>query len=232
MVQEGITRVVAVLEAMPPSKPWPFVYVNYAALSNDFSRVLKPCSLRLEVDTVRHIDAFLSHEAWSMGFIGACVVNRTLWGNVKKEPYIGTWFAHVGTIMQMCHGREVFLIKEPLIHNRCGTAEAFTWTGSMSDVLDGWRRVMEALAPFYNDEVTNASLQAFRHAHGLDRIKFLAYSRAGGGLTMDVVRSTIRGQTFPLRYRLAAEIIARLPVSFFRGLQRVWHLYIGRRPNP
>lgn len=219
MVPDAINHVLPALAQRAP----PFLYANYSSVNSDFSRVLKPASLPLTSDVVQSADTFWRQSAWSAGFIGACVVNKAAWAKVDPQRYVGTWFAHVGVIMEAAHGHDIPLLAKPLVRNRCGTTEVFTWTSAMMDVLDGWRRLGALLEPLYGAAACQEAWQSFRRAHGLGTLKFLAYARAGGALTPAVVRAHILPGEESAWFKLWARIVARLPTGCFRALQRWKH---------
>ena len=198
----------------------PFFYVNYTSVNADFSRILKTVSLALRADTRVSAEWFWRKYAWSAGFIGACVVHKGDWEKTNREHYLGTWFAHVGAIMELSRGHDIPLLAEPLVRNRCGTTEVFTWTSSLMDVLDGWRRLCILLEPLYGTDACRESLRSFRRAHGLGTLKFLVYARAGGALTPAVVRDQILPGTESAWFKCWACLLARVPVAWFRTLQR------------
>lgn len=169
-------------------------------------------------------EAFWRECSWSAGFIGACVVRKADWENVDRNRYVGTWFAHVGSIMELCRGREIPMILAPQVLNRCGTTAVFSWTSSMMDVLDGWRRLCVLMESIYGAEACQESLRSFRRAHGLGTVKFLAYARAGGALTPDVVSEQILTGAESQWFKAWARVLCRLPIGWFRTLQRWRHL--------
>ncbi len=219
LVPGAVERVLRILER----EDVPFVYANYSSVNADFSRTLKPVSLPLRADARMPADRFWRECSWSIGFIGACVVRKADWEKADRRRYLGTWFAHVGAIMELCRGREIPMIAKPLVRNRCGTTEVFTWTSSLMDVLDGWRRLCALLEPVYGAEACRESLRSFRRAHGLGTVKFLAYARAGGALTPEVVREQILPGGESAWFKAWARVMARLPSGWFRALQRWRH---------
>ncbi len=212
----AIAHVLSVLE----KESAPFVYVNYASVNADFSKTLKPVSLPLRGDTRMPAAMFWRTCSWSAGFIGACIVRKSDWDKVDRSRYLGTWFAHVGSIMELCRGHDITMVAEALVHNRCGTTEVFTWSSSLMDVLDGWRRLCERLTPVYGATDCMESLSSFRRAHGLGTLKFLAYARAGGALTPKVVREQILPGGESLWFKTWARVFSRIPSGWFRALQR------------
>jgi glycosyltransferase involved in cell wall biosynthesis len=228
MQPAGIPKVLAFLESSE-SAGVPFVYVNYASVNEDFTRELRDRSLPLRRDGWQDGEAFLRSQAWSMGFIGACVVRKASWAEVKPDPYIGTFFAHVGVILAMLHRRRLWMISEPLVLNRCSSPDAFTWKQVTFEVLGGWSRLMDRLAPLYGEDACLESRAAFVRAHGLSSLKFLCYIRSGGALDMDVYRRHIRPGPHGWLYKLAARCIAVTDPRVFRWAQRILHRRARRR---
>ena len=223
MAPEAVPTVLRVLA----SGGRPFVYVNYASVDEDVRVVLRRRSLDLEADRLEGAEDFLANDAWSMGFIGACVVDKELWGAVRQEPYLGTWFAHVGVVMEYLRGREAYLVAKPLVLNRCGSPGAFTWTSSTYDVLAGWGRMVDLLRSRYPAEVCDRAAASFRRAHGIGTIPFFGYLRAGRALDPEAWEKHVRNGPYPAFSRGAAWCIARTPAQVFQAAR--WALTSLRR---
>jgi glycosyltransferase involved in cell wall biosynthesis len=223
LTPEAVAEVLAVLEARPPA----FLYVNYASVDEDLSLVLAERSLPLEADREMEAAEFLATSAWSMGFIGACVVEKASWAKVRSDAYVGTWYAHVGTILEAIRGRRVHLLARPVVLNRCGTARAFTWTGSTFDVLHGWERMTDLLRRYYPADACDAGAAAFRRAHGIGTVRFFAYLRADRALTPEAHERYVRAGPYSLAARAASWAIARTPPALFRAARAV--LFATRR---
>ena len=205
----------------------PFVYVNYASVDEDVSLVLRERSLPLAADAEKGAEEFLAQDAWSMGFIGACVVDKALWATVRSERYLGTYFAHVGTIMEYLRARRAYLLAEPVVLNRCGTPQAFTWKGSTFEVLHGWERMVDLLRGAYPAEVCDRATQAFRRAHGIGSVPFFAYLRADRALDRATYERHVRGGPYPPLAQRTAFWIARAPPQLFQAAR--WVLAKARR---
>jgi glycosyltransferase involved in cell wall biosynthesis len=212
MTPEAISTVVDLLSSSAPA----FVYVNYTSVDESLALVLNERSLPLDQDQELHASEFLATAAWSMGFIGACVVRKDLWSAVRPETYVGTYYAHVGTIMESVRGRRVHLVAEPLVLNRCGTARAFTWTGSTFDVLHGWDRMIDLLRGSYPQAACDAASASFRRAHGIGSVRFFCYLRADRALTPEAHARFIRQGPYSPGARRASWVIARTPPVLFR----------------
>jgi len=213
MLPEGVPAVLAALGGEPP----PFLYVNYASVDETVTLVLAERSLPLDADAEVPAERFLASQAWSAGFIGACVVDRALWGTVDRAPFLGTWYAHVGVILRSVAGRSVRLLARPLVLNRCGSARAFTWAGSTFDVLHGWERMVDGLRGTYPDAACDAAVASFRRAHGIGTARFFAYLRADGALDPALHARWVRGGPYGRASRLASWCIARTPPAVFRA---------------
>jgi len=216
----------AVLEVLAAGER-PFVYVNYASVDADVSLVLRERSLELASDVEKSAEEFFASDAWSMGFIGACIVDKDLWRTVRSAPYLGTYYAHVGTIMEYLHGRRVYLVAKPLVLNRAGSPEAFTWKSSTFDVLHGWAKMVDLLRKVYPADVCDRAAASFRGAHRLGSVSSFCYLRADGALSPAVHDRYIRNGPYQPLQRAASWWIARTPPALFRAAR--WALTSVRK---
>lgn len=207
----------------------PFLCVNYAAINATWDQVLKEHVLPQTAGGWREAAEFLAHDAWAIGFIGACVVRKDLWAAVDRSPYVGTYYAHVGIIMDYLQQKRLYVLATPLVHNRCSSPAVFTWSAVTSDVLDGWVQLMDRLTPHYGMAVCAAARRAFEVAHGLHTLKFLCYLRSGNALNWEVCRRWIWPAAHPFWYKVAAGVLTLMPVWIFRLAQQLMHNIIGRR---
>ncbi len=198
---------------------YPFVYANYTPVDNNLQFQIRDRSLPLEQDQVVDADRFYREYAWSMGFIGACIIRRKDWDPHPAEPFLDSYFAHVGRIMSAIHGQSVYMIATPRVLNRCGTPEAFSWTGDAAAVFRGWRRMCEQLNELYGEEAGKESLSNFERAHGIGSLKFLGYLRADGVLNPDSVQELLTFGESSEGYLRCARWIARLPAFPWRWLR-------------
>ena len=205
----------SVLETIA-SHPNPFLFVNYSAVDNDLRFIIKKRSL--PIDTLQEMpgETFFRDLAWSMGFIGACVIRKAEWDTIDPTPYFDSYFAHVGRIMHMIRGRQVTLLPEPLILNRCGSPEIFTWTGDAGNVFNGWGRMTRALETVYPPETCKASRLSFQNAHGIGSLKFYAYLRADRVFTPAFCEQLLREYPDTPGHQCLARLIARTPPILFR----------------
>ena len=208
----------SVLDVLKREDP-PFLYVNYKSVDASMKIVLKDRSLPLMRDDTMGSSEFLARDAWSIGFIGSCVVRTQYWRTIKPDRYIGTYFAHVGRIMEYLTERSLFRIAEPLVLNRCGSPGTFSWTESTFEVISGWKRLMKELDPLYGAKVCQESIQSFERAHGLNSLYFLAYLRADSIFNRGVFKRIILPSQRSIGYKMGAGTIAVIPSLLFKTLR-------------
>lgn len=213
MTPDAIPAVSRILEAGDR----PFVYVNYASVDEDVSTVLTERSLPLSQDRELGAEEFFADCAWSMGFIGACVVRKEAWSRTDPERYVGTWFAHVGRILELAQGGRVWMVAAPLVLNRCGTVRAFSWADESFEVLGGWSRMVDRLRGLYPDDICDRAAESFRRAHGLGSIVSFCYLRADGALRPATWEKHVRNGPYEAWPRRLAWLIARTPPALFRA---------------
>lgn len=212
MLPHGVKTVLRELEG----EDVPFLYVNYSAADNDVRFLIKERSLPIRKNQRMAAEDFYRGASWSMGFIGACVIQKASWNPIDETPYLDTFFAHVGRIMEGIYGSEVIMIAEPLILNRCGSPEAFSWTGDAVEVFTGWEKMTRKLEGTYSKESGQESLAHFQKAHGIGSLKLLMYLRAAGVYNLKMKQLLVRTQDYGYFYRMMSWVIALSPPGIWK----------------
>lgn len=223
MKPDAVRVALAALETSPA-----FVCANYAYVDDAVSIILREKQLDITDDLVLSDEEFLRTHAWAIGFIGACIVDKGLWKAVDKTRYIGTYYAHAGVILESLAGRKALVLAKPLVLNRVGNAETFTWSGDSYGVMTGWVRMCRLLEPFYDAEICRAAADAFLQNHGLTSIKLLCSQRADRVYDMSAYRRYFRDADRGRMYHLLARLVAVAPPAPFRFARSVYH-YVRRR---
>lgn len=219
MVPEAIDTVLDVLSAA--TEELPFVYVNYASVDETLTLVLHEHSLPLKQDMTMPVETFLQTDAWSIGFIGACVINKRLWATANRTPYLDSYFAHVGMILEYLKGKSVYLIAKPLVLNRCGTARIFTWTHSAFEVMYGWSRMTKALEPIYGIEACENSNDSMDDAHGTGTMLWYGYLRADHAFSLAAYHKHVHRDHHTRLHKVGAWLIAITPPQMFQAVRWV-----------
>ena len=223
MLPEAISTLLPLLERDAPA----FVAVNYSYVDENIEFILREKQFSQDQNTVKSSEAFFCEDAWAIGFLGSCVINKALWNQVRPDRYLDTYFAHVGVILEAIAGRSVSLVAAPLILNRVGGADVFTWSGDAYGVFHGWAKLIGLLEPVYGAEACRAATASFERGHGLSTLRFLFAKRADRIYNLDIYHQFIRGSDKSRRYKLAAHLVARLPPLPFQGLRAL--LFLARR---
>jgi hypothetical protein len=209
-----------VLDILGRADPRPaFTFVNYALFNEDYSAVLRERFVPIRKDTLVPSDIFLARWAWGMGFIGACVIRRELWDRVDPSPYLDTYWAHVGVIMESIRGQDVRMIAEPLVMKRIGSPRVFSWSDSTFGVVEGWADLMRRLVPVYGERLCRDGARSFERVFGLYG-RFLIYARGEGLYDIEGFRRRVRGSGRGILYIVGAWLIAYMPQGLARFLVR------------
>lgn len=194
-----------------------FISVNYTLLNEDYSAVLRERFMPIKTDGVMASEQFLRRWGWVIGFIGACVINKSLWEKIDPSPYLDTYWAHVGIIMESVRHRQVTMIAEPLVLKRVGNPRVYSWSDSTFQVVDGWKDLMTRMVPIFGEEACRDGNDSFERVFGLHG-RFLIYARGEGLYGSDNFRQRILGKGKGPFYVASAWIIAHMPRSLARLL--------------
>jgi glycosyltransferase involved in cell wall biosynthesis len=202
---EAIPSVLNILTGMQPD----FLCVNYSYVSNDYRYYLKERVIDLQSDCSMPAATFLEKYAWSMGFLGACVVRRSIW---QPDPgFIGTYYAHVGSILAGLKGRRVYVIARPLVLNRAENAKSFTWSAKAFDVFFGFESMLSRLHErdgfFDLRAALDSSKVLFRHRS----VAWLVSKRADGLYDLGAFRRFIRDSDSSRPFKALSLLVAVCP---------------------
>src|SRR5687768_13591003 len=130
----------AVTEVSAASNP--FVLCNYALIEDSKAAQPRP-ALAVSVDMTVTADELIRRHLWSAGFMGACLFELRSWRRVASDRYHGTYYAHVGHIVEMLGrpDRPVRILGAPLVANRAEGPESFTWRTDALGVFFGFERM-------------------------------------------------------------------------------------------
>jgi len=216
MVPDAVSSVMSVLAR----GSYPYVFVNYMAVSNDYARIVRPRAIELEEDREFEAADFLSRFGWATGFLGSCVIERRCWDSVDRTPYVGTFFAHVGTIFEGVKGRRIFALARPLVGNRAENAASFTWSNDAVKVVFGWQRLLDLLVPHYGKDVIDGARRASRGTFKSHSLVWLLSRRADGAFTIREWRRYIRDGGENAVYRLCALLVSVFPRQVLVPIKR------------
>ncbi|MGE0114269.1 MAG: glycosyltransferase family 2 protein [Steroidobacteraceae bacterium] len=139
----------------------PFVFANYYYVDGSM-RCVMGAALDPLLDPAVPCSEFIAKHLWAVGFIGACVLNKACWSLTSAAPYKGTYYTHVGRIVEMlAHAEAVYLMRMVCVANRVEGKNAFTWNKDSYGVYFGFVRMCEQVAervPKMADEMREAHI--------------------------------------------------------------------------
>ncbi len=102
------------------------IVLNAEVWDRSLSRRLDLKRLRIPTDTFYEPSSrekLFIETANYLTFIGAIVIDRALWNDRIKEPYIGTEFIHIGVIFQKDLPHGAYVVADPCLIIRFGNAQ-------------------------------------------------------------------------------------------------------------
>ena len=198
----------------------PFVLCNYALVEDSTATQARP-ALDVSVDTTVTADELIRRYLWSAGFMGACLFELRSWRSVASDRYHGTYYAHVGHIVEMLGrpNRPVRILGAPLVSNRAEGPEAFTWRTDALGVFFGFERmcaIASSVVPVLAPALDEAAL-VYREKQRYLSTRSMARMRADGIMAMSTYRLHLRPAQLPAVTRIAALAMVLMPRGFFRA---------------
>ena len=216
-VAGALARVCAEIQ----SGSYPFVFCNYVLVGDDAGPIGRS-ALSLPGDLVLGAADFIGRYLWSAGFMGACVLDLAEWRRVASDRYLGTYYAHVGYIVEMLGGpaQTVRVLADPLVANRAEERNFFTWRSDALGVYFGFEQMCRLAAgavPALAPSLLRAAL-VYRKKQGYLSLRNLARMRAERILDASTYRRYLRAANLPIITRLVTLSVLVVPGRFFELL--------------
>lgn len=216
-VPSALARVLEVLTDDPPD----FVFVNYWYCDGEHRRRMRePVVEDHGRAAILAFDEFVAESIWAIGFIGACIVRRRTWCETRHERFRGSYYSHVGGIIDGNLGKDMCLISEPLVLNRAEDVDTFTWSSSTFDVYHSFYSVLETSRLREHPGLLDTACRCARRLFAVDRLAWLAAKRADGVYDRSVFDVYYRSRKRNAIWKLLAGLLAVAPVAPLRMLRR------------
>ncbi|WP_140652334.1 glycosyltransferase family 2 protein [Rhodanobacter glycinis] len=114
----------AVMRAI--ERNYSLIVVNTEIRNLDFSQLIDGNRLSFFEDRIyppSQLEALFEQVSGHLGYIGAVVIRRDLWGARTREQYYGSYFIHVGVIFQWPLPNDTLVISQPLVSIRFGNTQ-------------------------------------------------------------------------------------------------------------
>jgi abequosyltransferase len=192
--------------SLVPNK-YSLIVVNAAVWDRTLKNQLEPKHLHVKEDVVYEStsrERLFVETITYLSFIGAVVIDRALWNDRRKKPYIGTEFIHVGVIFQKDLPRGAYVIAEPCIAIRYGNAQ---WTPRHFEI---WMIKWPSLIWSFHDIREEAKVRICPR-NPWDNLQTLLIQRACGAYSLLEYRKYLKTRIGSLRRHIIAKLIAISP---------------------
>jgi glycosyltransferase involved in cell wall biosynthesis len=208
------TNAVKIFLALTNSNDYGFICSNYSYIDSEQKEIIKHNVIGISSNQEVSSLELLENHSWSFGFIGACIVNKTVWRTVNSSKYKGTFFAHVGTILESIKDSRILMLSTPLILNRMGV-ETTTWGAEYTfEVITGWANLMQKLKSIYPNDSCDRACQQFDNKLGANSLSFLFSKRSEGIYTKEAYNKFYKNSPRGVLYHLIALFILILDPDF------------------
>jgi glycosyltransferase involved in cell wall biosynthesis len=214
--------VAAIREAMAGEPD--FVVINGEVRGPDLQEQLVVSGVPLAEDRVFRVgedDALAAATLAFLSYVGAVVVRRSLWQARRPEEYWGTDFVHVGMLLQRPIERSVVVLARPLVTLRFGVA---LW---MKRAFEIWMLQWPKLVWSF-PQISAATKENVTPREPWRRMQQLLLERAKGHYGRPQYRQWISGPALGRGYRLAAWMIALMPIPVAARAARWYFKRSGR----
>lgn len=205
-------------------KGYALIVVNAEDWNADFSEQLGGSRLPIQEDREFHCDRFVElfeTVGHFLSFIPGVVVRKEIWSSREKEPYFGSFFAHLGVLFQAPLPGSALVIAEPLVHIRNGNV---SWSGRSFEIwMVRWPSLvtsLEALPESSRRKV--ADPEPWRNT-----AKLIEY-RAMGAYSLEEYRKWIAPRHPSALFRALAIAVAITPGALVNSLCLGYFLLFAR----
>lgn len=197
-----------------------FVAVNYSYVNNDHTHLIQDKAIPIIQNSIVTHETFLNQYVRLIGFIGACIINKSLWKKVDATKYIGTYYAHVGTIMESTKNKNIYIVEKSLVLNRAEDITTFTWSDKAFEVFFGWETMLEILC-------LHLSFDKTKTKHIISNNKFvflktLASKRSENIYNIKVFKQYIKNNhSRNFVFKIFAFFLAIAPIGLLKVLRKI-----------
>lgn len=153
------------------------------------------------------------------------IVKREIWLERERRRYYGSWFIHVGVILQKPLPGETLVMADPLMSLRLGNEQTHATEGFLVWCIN-WPSLV------WSFPLSESTKRRFCSAEPWRRLKYLLALRATGGYSLTEYRRWIRPRLRSVREMLVPRLILLLPRKLAYRLYALYSLISGRANSP
>lgn len=205
-------------------KGYALIVVNAEDWNVDFSERLGGPRLLIREDREFDCDRFVElfeNVGQFLSFIPGIVVRKELWSSREKEPYFGTFFAHLGVLFQAPLPGSALVIAEPLVRIRNGNV---SWSGRSFEIwMVRWPSLITSL-----EALPESSRRMVSDPNPWRNTAKLVEYRAMGAYSLEEYRKWIAPRRPPILIRALAIAVAITPGVLVNSLCLGYLLTLAR----
>ena len=215
----AVDKVLRVLSTDRPS----FVFANYIYSNNDHTRISsKPVLNAYSENTRESFNVFAKKNIWAVGFIGSCIIKKDDWCNQDVKKFTGSYYSHVGGIIDSSFGKEIIIISDILVLNRSENINTFTWSSSTFPVYFSFFNVLNKSKLSSDKKLLEQAKHSSEKLFSINSIVWLAAKRADGVYNMHTYKEYYASRTNSSKlFKLLAFLFATFPKAPLKILRQI-----------
>lgn len=211
-----------VLRALSSCRP-SFVFANYIYCNDDHTKISsKPVLTEYSGITREKFNTFAKKNIWATGFIGSCIIKKDDWCNQDTEKYTGSYYSHVGGIIDSSIDKDIVIISDILVLNRSENINTFTWSSSTFPVYFSFFSVLNKSKLSSDNELLKQAKSSSEKLFSINSIVWLAAKRADGVYNMHTYKKYYASKPDSRKiFKLLALIFAVFPKAPLKILRHI-----------
>lgn len=219
IVEGAISNAMHIIKDHSP----PFIFANYIYCDDQHRRFARNAVIE-ERDGIEVVqfDSFIANHVHLLGFIGGCIINRSAWVETPYEKFKGSFYTHVGGILESCRGRDIFVMHGLAVLNRAEDINTFTWSQSTFKVYFSFFDVLWASSVAQDVCLLERCIKSAQKLFSVFSLPWLVAKRADGVFNASVFQSMYWARDDIGRWwKLCAALIAIAPRTPLQILRRL-----------
>lgn len=200
-----------------------FIFANYIYSDDQHRRYAHNAVIEERSgNAVVSFDNFIASNVHVLGFIGGCIINRSEWMATPYEKFKGSFYTHVGGILESCRGRDIIVMHDIAVLNRAEDINTFTWSKSTFKVYFSFFDVLRASSIAQNTGLLEQCIQSAQKLFAVYSLLWLAAKRADGVYDVSVYQSMYQmNGDIGGWWKLGAALLAMAPRAPLLVLRRL-----------
>lgn len=215
----AIDKVMRIILAHAPV----FIFANYIYCDDQHRRYTRNAVIDESLgNAVVPFNNFIACNVHVLGFIGGCIINRSAWMATSYEKFKGSFYTHVGGILDSCLGRDIVVMHDIAVLNRAEDINTFTWSKSTFKVYFSFFDVLRASLVAQDAGLLERCVQSAQKLFAVYSLPWLVAKRADGVYDALVYQSVYRANgDIGGWWKLGAAILSVAPRAPLQMLRRL-----------